>query len=47
MNDVEVTRPYVSALWDVRLDTVVDADDGVLRFCDSLFTAAAPAAPRR
>lgn len=29
MNDVEATRPFASAPWDVRLDTVVDADDGV------------------
>ena len=29
MEELEAARPYVSALWDVRLDTVENVEDGV------------------
>jgi hypothetical protein len=29
VEELEVTRPYVSALWDARLDTVDNVEDGV------------------
>jgi hypothetical protein len=29
MEELEAARPYVSAPWDVRLDTVENVEDGV------------------
>jgi hypothetical protein len=29
LNELEATRPYVSAPWDARLDIVNNVDDGV------------------
>jgi hypothetical protein len=29
LNELETTRPYVSAPWDARLDIVNNVDDGV------------------